>query len=222
MSLIFTVLLSIAAAADANAPAEKPREKVYEKAISAFEEQDRKTPPQDGGILFVGSSTIRMWNLEKSFPELHPLNRGFGGSQYSDVAEYADRVITPYHPKTIVLYAGDNDIAHGKSPEQTFADFQAVIAAIHRSLKDVRVFVLSIKPSVARWQMYGKMQQVNRMMADFAEKDPQVDYVELGPPLLDSNGKPRPELFEKDGLHLNSDGYAIWTKILTPMLSQKP
>ena len=195
------------------------KENSWEKAIRAFEEKDRQEQPPQGAILFVGSSTIAMWNLKECFPELQTINRGFGGSQFSDVAQYAGRIIRPYHPKTIVLYAGDNDIARGKSPEWVYADFEAVVNSIHHAFRDVRVLVLSIKPSIARWDKYEKMQQVNRLMANLAEKDPQIEYVELGPTLLDANGKPRPDLFLKDGLHMNPEGYRIWSDILKPMLN---
>jgi lysophospholipase L1-like esterase len=196
--------------------------KIYDKDIAAFEAKDKVNPPAQGGLLFVGSSTIRMWDVSKFFPDLKPLNRGFGGSQFSDIREYVDRVIVAYHPKTIVLYAGDNDIAHDKTPEQTFADFKSVIDAIHAELKDVRVLALSIKPSVARWDKYDKMKQVNKGMAELADKDPQVEYVELGAPLLDADGRPNPEFYMEDGLHLNDKGYGIWAEILRPLLTQKP
>jgi len=198
------------------------KENPWEKTIRAFEEKDRQRPPPQNSILFVGSSTIGMWDLNKYFPELQTINRGFGGSHFSDVARYADRVIRPYHPKTIVLYAGDNDIASGKSPKRVFADFEAVVASIHHAFRDIRLIVLSIKPSVARWDKYDKMQQVNRLISDLADKDPQLEYVEMGPTLLDPNGNPRPELFLKDGLHMNPEGYQIWSDILKPLLNAAP
>ncbi len=202
-----------------DAIAVQSKENPWEKAIRAFEEKDRQEQPPQGAILFVGSSTIAMWDLKKCFPELQTINRGFGGSHFSDVAHYADRVIRPYHPMTIVLYAGDNDIASGKSPERVFADFEAVMNSIHRAFRDVRVLVLSIKPSIARWDKYEKMQQVNRLMSNLAERNPQLEYVELGPTLLDANGKPRPDLFLKDGLHMNPEGYRLWSDMLEPLLS---
>src|SRR5687767_185738 len=105
-------------AADAPSPAESP----FEKEIRAFEAADAKHGPTSGGVLFVGSSSIRLWTtLAKDFPELPVINRGFGGSQIADSIRYAPRIVLPYKPKTIILYAGDNDLADGKSPEQVLA-----------------------------------------------------------------------------------------------------
>jgi lysophospholipase L1-like esterase len=198
------------------------KENPWEKAVRSFEEQDRQQTPPAKAVLFVGSSTIRMWDLKKHFPEIETINRGFGGSQLSDVARFVDRIILPYHPKSIVLYAGDNDVAGGKSPEWVFADFQAVIAAIQHGLPDTRIIVLSIKPSVARWEKYDNMRQANALIADFAKQDPHMTFFEMGACLLGSDGKPRPELFLPDGLHLNAQGYELWTAILKPLLGAEP
>jgi lysophospholipase L1-like esterase len=191
----------------------------WEKAILAFEEQDRQQPPPQGAILFVGSSTIRIWDLKRDFPDLTTINRGFGGSHFADTAHYLDRIVIPYHPKIVVLYAGDNDIAQGKTPEQVFSDFQAIVKGIEQALPDTRLIALSIKPSVARWDKYDKMQQVNAWIADMGKKDPRIVYVETGKCLLGEDGKPRPDLFLKDGLHLNPQGYALWASILKPIVN---
>ncbi len=191
---------------------------LWEKAILAFERQDRVTPPPQGAVLFVGSSTIRLWDTNTMFPDLDTINRGFGGSTYADVLLYADRIILPYKPKTIVLYAGDNDIAAGKSPEQVLADLKALIRKTRQTLPQTRIVILSIKLSNARWKLRDKMLKVNSMMQDLAKRDPKITYADLGKLLLDADGRPRPELFLKDGLHLNPSGYGIWAAALGPIL----
>ena len=212
----FVVLTGVVAAGD-SAPAADP----WEKDIRAFEERDRQQPPPQDAVLFLGSSTIRIWDLKKSFPDLVTINRGFGGSQFADSARYAGRIVIPCRPKTIVIYAGDNDIAGGKTPEQVSADFDALIAAIRRSLPDVRIIVLSIKASPARWDKYPKMQQVNVHLKEAATKDPHLAYLDVGTCLFGDDGKPRADLFNKDGLHLNDEGYEAWAKILRPVLAGK-
>ena len=191
----------------------------WEKAVRVFEEQDRVSPPPQGAILFVGSSTIRMWDLEKYFPEFETINRGFGGSQFVDVLYHAHRIVLPYRPKTIVLYAGDNDVARGKGAAWVFADFEALIRRIRHAMPDVPIFVLSIKPSVARWELWDTMRQANALIAAFAEGDPRLTYVDGARPLLGPDGRPRADLFIEDGLHFNAQGYAIWTALLTPLLA---
>jgi hypothetical protein len=123
----------------------------WEKDVAAFEKQDRDSPPPRNAVLFVGSSTIRMWDLKKSFPETEAINRGFGGSQLADAAHFAPRIVVKYEPRLVVLYAGDNDIAAGKSPEQVAADFGSFVETVRKGLPMARVLFLSIKPSPRRW-----------------------------------------------------------------------
>lgn len=190
----------------------------WESAIQAFEKQDREQTPQPGGTLFLGSSSIRMWKLDKSFPEQAYLNRGFGGSEISDSLHYFDRVVVPYHPRTIVFYAGDNDIANGKSAEAVFADFQEFVQQVREKLPRTRVIFIAIKPSIARWKKVGEMREANQLIKAFAAKDEKVDFADIDAPMIGGDGKPRPELFLDDGLHLNEEGYRVWVKCLKPLL----
>ncbi len=190
----------------------------WESAIERFEAQDRETPPPQGAILFTGSSSIRMWDLDRSFPELDTLNRGFGGSQYGDVWRYAERLIAPYHPRQIVLYIGDNDIAAGRSPEWVQADFEALIARIRHIAPQAPVLALSIKPSLARWNMWDEMRRANDLMRAACEEDESLTFVDMAAPLLDGDGTPRKDVFLDDGLHLNATGYELWAAKLKPLL----
>lgn len=192
--------------------------KAWEPEIQRFEAQDKAQPPPKGGILFVGSSTIRMWNVEKWFPNMPVLNRGFGGSTMADVNQYAERIVFPYAPKTIVFYSGDNDIAMGKAPEVVGADFKAFAGRVREKLPETRLIVISIKPSVARWTLWAKMQEANRLIREFAAHDDHIVYVDCVARMLGADGKPRKELFLGDGLHLNESGYAAWTELVMPHL----
>jgi len=195
-----------------------PDPKRWEPQIRAFEQADQRKPPPEGAILFVGSSSIRGWDLERSFPGLPTLNRGFVGSHISDVTFFADRILFPYRPKTIVLYAGDNDIAAGKPPERVFQDFVVLADRVHDRLPGARILFISIKPSLRRWQWYSTMSRTNELLRKWSAKRDWVYYVDIATPMLGDDGKPRPELFRPDGLHLNARGYALWTQRVAPLL----
>ena len=190
----------------------------YEQAIRAFEEQDRKQSPPTEGILFIGSSSIRGWNLEPHFSGLPVINRGFGGSHIADSIAFAERVILPYRPKVIVLYAGDNDVAAGKSPQCVLADYKAFVAKVRKSLPKTRIVFIAIKPSISRWSLVGKMRQANRLIQAATEKDRRQVFVDIDTPMIGSDGRPRKELFKSDGLHLNETGYKLWAKLVKPHL----
>jgi lysophospholipase L1-like esterase len=194
----------------------------WEGEISAFERLDRQTPPPAEPILFVGSSSIRFWDLKKSFPDLPAINRGFGGSTVADVLRNVDRLVLKYKPPVIVFYSGDNDIAGGKTPEQVSADFAALLKRIRAELPQTRVIFLPTKPSNLRWKLVEKMRDSNARIKALAADDPLLIYVDVATPLLGADGKPRAELFRLDGLHLNDEGYELWTSIVKPYLEPKP
>jgi lysophospholipase L1-like esterase len=190
----------------------------WEKAISDFEAQDKEHPVAPGGILFLGSSSIRMWDLEKSFPGRPVLNRGFGGSQIADSLYFFDRVVLPYKPSTIVFYAGDNDIAREKSAEVVTADFKALTAKVWEHFPETRILFIGIKPSTARWNLYPEMKKVNEAIGQWAQAEKRVLLVDVENVMLGEDGLPRQELLQKDGLHMTEEGYAAWTKLLAPLL----
>jgi len=197
---------------------DKPDFSRWEKAIAAFEQQDKDKPPPKNAILFVGSSSIRLWNLAKSFPDLDAINRGFGGSHLADSVHFAPRIILKYQPRLIVVYAGDNDIAAGKTPEKVAADFQALVQVVQKDLPKTRIAYIAIKPSLLRWNLRNKMGQTNDLIEAQCKKDERLQYVDVVKPMLGADGKPRPELFAQDGLHLNDKGYELWASILKPYL----
>jgi len=203
-------------AQDAGAPEPDPAR--FEKAIRAFEAQDAEAPPEPGGIVFVGSSSIRLWDLDESFPGLGALNRGFGGSQLSDAVHYVDRVVVKYRPRLVVLYAGDNDIAAGKAPERIRDDLLEFARRVRAALPEVPVAVMSIKPSPARWALWDRAQAANLLIARTCLEDDRLIYVDMATPLLGRDGRPRPEFYREDGLHLSPQGYRPWADRLRPIL----
>ena len=194
----------------------------WESDMQKFEKADEANPPKSDGVMFLGSSSIRMWDVDRWFPELKAVNRGFGGSEISDSIRYFDRLVMPHRPKTIVFYAGDNDIAHDESPESVAADFKEFTAIVHRRLPKTRILYVAIKPSTARWSMIDKIRDANGRIKRQASKDPLVVFVDVEPPMLNEDGIPRAELMLKDGLHLNDAGYKIWTELVQKELTKKP
>jgi len=188
-------------------------------AIDKFTEADKARPPAKGGIVFVGSSSIVKWaSLEKDFPGLPVINRGFGGSELHDSVFYADRIVVPYQPKIVVLYAGENDINAGKTPEKVHADFNAFRAKVHAAVPAARIIYIAMKPSPSRWKLRDSFARGNQLIAAECKLDKRLAYLDIWTPMLDAKGEPRPELFVKDMLHMNEQGYAIWAPLLRPLL----
>lgn len=191
----------------------------WEKDIDAYTRADAAHPPPQNAVLFIGSSSILKWTtLAADFPGVPVINRGFGGSELADSVYYADRIALPYHPRLVVLYAGDNDLLAGKTPETIFADFKAFTAKIHAGLPEARLIYIAIKPSPSRWQLREKIVQTNSLIAAECRRDPRDTFLDVYAPMLDAKGQPRPELFVPDMLHLNAEGYALWQKLLAPLL----
>jgi lysophospholipase L1-like esterase len=191
----------------------------WKDAIDKFTQADATNPPPRDGVVFVGSSSIVKWStLQKDFPDVKAINRGFGGSELADSVFYADRIVIPYRPRTVVLYAGDNDLNAGKTPEQVFADFKAFTAKIHAALPTTRVVFIAIKPSPSRWKIKDKGEKANALIAAECAKDKRLRFVDVWQPMLDKKGEPRPELFVKDMLHMNEAGYAIWAPLVAQAL----
>ena len=191
----------------------------WDKQIAAFEKADQETIPPQNGIVFVGSSSIRHWDLKKSFPKLPVINRGFGGSEIADSLFFADRIIIKHQPRIIVFYAGDNDLARGKSKAQVVKDYLAFVKKIRASLPKSKIVFIAIKPSISRWALIKTIRQTNREIQQITTTDPLQVFIDVDTPMIGSNGKPKPELFVRDGLHLNATGYQLWNSLLKPVLT---
>jgi len=205
------------------APAHKPHDaKQWENAIRAFEAADKTNPPPQNAILFIGSSSIKRWTtLADDFQGYTVINRGFGGSHLSDSVAFVDRIVIPYKPKIVLIYAGDNDIAFGKSPEEVFGDFKKFVKKVHASLPETTVEFISIKPSPLREKYLEQIKKTNRMIKEFAGKQKRVGYIDVFTPMLNGEGRPRPELVVKDGLHPNKECYDLWASIIKQELDKQ-
>ena len=196
----------------------------WESSIRAFERQDKVHPVPPGGIVFTGSSSIAYWSsLAEDMKPLAVINRGFGGSDYTDVNHYADRVVIAYRPVAVVVYAGDNDLASPgrKSAQSVARDVQQFVQIIHSKLPETWIFVLSIKPSIARWNVWPEMKQANQLIQEFLRTQDRAAFIDVASPMLDQRGRLSDDLFVADALHPSAKCYALWTSLIKPILLER-
>jgi lysophospholipase L1-like esterase len=193
----------------------------WEQTAAVFDAADREHAPPPGGVLFVGSSSIRLWNsLQKDFAALPVvINRGFGGSKLSDCVHHLDRLVFPYRPRLVLVYAGDNDLAAGRSAEDILARFKAFAEGVRAKLPQTRIAFISIKPSPARAALIQEIRRANALVRDYAATLSNSDFIDVFTPMLDADGRPRAELFREDALHLNAKGYEVWRAVIAPHVS---
>lgn len=193
----------------------------WKSSLDEFTALDQAKAPSQGGVVFVGSSSIRLWNgLESAFGDAGTaiVKRGFGGSRLSDCARYVARLVLPYKPSTVVVYAGDNDLAEGATPDEVAESFRDLAAQIHAALPNARITYVSIKPSPLREAIMPAAVQANGKIEALTRTDPRLGFVDVYSRMLDEAGQPRLSLFLPDRLHLNAEGYAIWRTAIAASL----
>lgn len=200
-----------------------PPKAPYASEINAFQAADRKQMPPAGAVLFIGSSSVRFWTtLAQDFPEIPVINRGFGGSEIQDSTVYADRIAIPYKPKMIVLFAGTNDLANGKTPQEILQEYKDFVAKIHAALPETRIAFISVSPTVARWKNEANILEANHLIQEFTfqtnSKDEKLDFIDTHSQLLTPDGQPQLDLLRTDGLHFNADGYKVLVSIVKPRI----
>ncbi len=194
----------------------------WEKEIAAFEQADREHPPEKGGIIFTGSSTIRRWKtLTADFAGFRVVNRGFGGSQMEDSVYYVERILVPRDPAAVVIFAGSNDINAGKTPESVVENFKAFVAKVRAQLPKTEIGFIEITTSPSRWTQREKVIEANRQIRAFCEESKGAKFIAVREKFLGTNGEPRAELFESDRLHPNADGYKILADAIRPFLPKQ-
>jgi len=183
----------------------------FEPEVLKFEALDRKVPPPPRPILFVGSSSIRLWtHLPTSIHGRPVLNRGFGGSRFKDLLRFFNRVVLPYGPSVVVVYEGDNDLAEGQTPAEIAQDLAVFLERAETELRETSILLLTVKPSPSRVHLLEVQSEFNRRLKLLPQSHPRVRVIDVASPLLDSRGKPDPRFFAADRLHLNADGYEAW------------
>jgi len=200
--------------------AEKIEGNRFEKAIEGFEAADAESMPPEGAIVAIGSSSMRFWGdmIEEDLSPLTIIPRGFGGSTFSDAIYFAKRIVTNYKPRAVLVYEGDNDIGNKMTPEAVRDDFVRFVGLLREELPEVRVYVISIKPSIARIEMWEAMVKANALMEAICSKDEQLIFIDAGSGMLGEDGKPLTTIFKADNLHMNRSGYEIWRDAIRPVL----
>jgi hypothetical protein len=220
-ALVIGVALSVSLVAQSAADGKQSPEAMWGEDIRAFEAADKTHPPPRDAILFIGSSSIRLWtNIAQAFPGHKVFSRGFGGSQLSDSVAFAGRIVTPYKPKMVLLYAGDNDIASGKSPKGVLGDFKAFVRRIHATLPNTRIAYIAIKACPAREKFLDRVKTTNRLIRDYTATKDWLLFIDVFTPMLTKEGRPRADFCLQDGLHPNAQGYDLWASILRPVLDK--
>lgn len=201
----------------AQAPSAEQR---WKKELDAFGAADRVQMPPAGGVLFVGSSSIRFWTgLETAFTDQPVvIRRGFGGSRLSENADLVPRLVLPYQPRLVVLYAGENDIHEGTSPQELLVHFQRFVRQVQGPLPATRVAYMAIKPSPSRLNHMAAMREANLLIQTHVLQHDNLDFIDVHTAMLDNDGRPRPELFVRDQLHLSAEGYGLWRQIVSAHL----
>lgn len=212
--IFYFVLISLSIAAQ-DTTVTNPDPERFKNEISQFTAWDAKNSFPESPVLFIGSSSIRLWETHRAFPDQPVVNRGFGGAHISDMLHYYDAIVKPYQPSTIVFYCGDNDVAAGKSPAQVLTDFKTFYGKVRQDFPDVRFIYIPIKPSHSRWQFWPEMKNTNTMITS---SDNRIILMDIVKPMLDEKGEPNRAFFLDDQLHLNDTGYAVWNRILRPLL----
>lgn len=191
----------------------------FEAEIEAFEQADAERMPPADGILFVGSSSIRMWkSLEEDFPEKNVINRGFGGSTFADLLFYFDRVVLPYKPRQIFVYEGDNDTWAGVGISKIFEQFTTFVHRVHQQMPETEIVFISIKPSPSRKKVFDEMHRANMLIKSYALLHDKVQYADVFHPMLTETGAIKSDIFIEDNLHMNAKGYDIWQEVIRPYL----
>lgn len=193
----------------------------YAKEIAEFKRLDAITPPAKGQIVFIGSSSFTRWErVGEAFPKRHILNRAFGGSTLLDVTARLDDVVTAYEPCQVVLYCGENDFATDEKLEPTIVvdRFKDLFGRIRRRQPGVNFVYVSMKPSPSRWHLATKFREANDAIRRYLASQKSASFVDLWPVMLGDDGKPKPEIFVDDKLHVNDEGYKLWIPLLDKVL----
>lgn len=184
----------------------------FQKDIDAFEVDRIESNVPEGAVLCVGSSSMRMWGrrIEQDLAPLTVIPRGFGGSTFRNVLQHFDKLVTVYKPRAILIYEGDNDVASGMTPKEILGDFREFRKRVGELDPEIRIYVIGVKPSIARWHLEKQIAKTNRFIESECKNDDKLTFVDVAEFLLNDEGEPREEIFLGDKLHLNNIGYHLW------------
>jgi lysophospholipase L1-like esterase len=216
---IITFLLLIIAVCSYQSKVSAQTARPFWNEIKDFQKQDSLSMPAKHGIVFLGSSSFRMWkDAETIFKSYNVINRGFGGSTLTDAINYVDYLVAPYQPRQVVIYSGENDIASGAGAVETFSRFKTLAKKIREQQPEVPLVFVSMKESPSRVQFRDSLLKANDLIKSYINKLPKAVYVDVNAKMLNKDGSTRPELFREDMLHMKKAGYDIWEKAIKPIL----
>lgn len=211
--LIFTVIVF-----SLKVLAKDPDPLRYADQIKTFALEDELIKQTQRNIVFVGSSSIRGWNLIESFPEIPTLNRGFGGSELSDIDFFLDQTVLKHQPDIVVVYAGENDITGHKSSDTVLEDYKGIVDRILFDKPNTVIVYISIKPTPTRWQLWTKMSEANEKIQVYSQQYENLYFIDVARKMLSQSGKIQQHLYQADGIHLTPMGYTLWTEALAEVL----
>lgn len=195
----------------------------WENEIQKFEQLDKSESYSKDAVLFAGSSSIRLWTtLGEDMSPYPVIQRGYGGAKLSDFAVYSDRIFAPHQCRAIVIFIA-NDITGSetdKSPKEVGTLFKYVLKTIRKTHPDTPVFWIAVTPTAARWGAWNEIQKANGMIKEICDNNRNTFFIRTDFAFLNSDGNPKTELFVDDKLHLNSQGYAVWTEIVKKELEK--
>ena len=191
----------------------------FKEEVEALSEKYQQVNWEKGGVVFTGSSSIRLWKtLENDFPKANIINTGFGGSQTHELILYLDELVISFEPKKVFIYVGENDINAGKSVRQIINEYGVILGRVSASNPEVAFYFIGVKPSPSRWDKKGQMEALNTEIQKIAQSKENVTYIDVWTTMLDKDGNPNETLFVEDRLHMNAKGYEIWKKAVKPYL----
>lgn len=217
-SLICTVLIfALAGAAQA---ADYPSPDRWKLTVGGFNLEDEIIGERPGAIVATGSSSMRFWDhrIHQDLGPLTIISRGFGGSNMNDVLTFIDELVLRHDPRAVMIYEGDNDVAQGVPVDTILKTFKQAIEKIHDHDEGIRIYLLSVKPSISRSEMWPTMLEVNEKLEALASSDKRITYIDVATPMLNPDGSIRDDLFVADELHMNQKGYDIWRDVVAPVL----
>jgi lysophospholipase L1-like esterase len=217
---VLAALLSAGAPALLSGQVSDPDPTRFAETIERFAAYDAMNSFPANATVFVGSSSVVRWNTADGLPGIPLINRGFGGSQMSDLVHYVEETVIKYAPRTVVVYEGDNDSAAGKRSAQILEDYKEFVEAVLTAQPSTRIVIMSIKPSLARWNVWDEMQASNAALEAYADEDARVDFIDVGTDMLGADGLPIAEYLVGDGLHMTPAGYVVWNRIVGEALMQ--
>ncbi len=193
----------------------------WRRELEAFARSDQAAEPAPGGVVFVGSSSLRLWkHLAQDFAQVHDVvNRGFGGSTMADCSLFAQELVVRYRPRQVLVYAGDNDLAEGRTPLQVLASFARFANAVREALPGTRISFISVKPSPSRMHLLPQVRETNDVIAAYLRTQANTEYIDVYTPMMGADNRPRAELFLGDRLHLNEAGYRLWQSVIAQHLT---